>query len=415
MVEVVKGEGIFNRMGRWPSLAGVVLCGCLGGLVLLAVRVLPPRPYCPDILIALALGALVVNTPLRHLLGSASAADLRDRSRYAPGLKFVGRAVLRFAVVLMGLKIQARFFGTSEVLVMFAAIAVAMPVTFFFVHALAVPLRVPRTLADLIATGTMICGASAVNAMAPVVGAKREEQGIALGTVFLFSVVALLVFRPIAALLHVPLLQAGLWSGLAVNDLSSAVAVGAQMGPGGAEIAAASKSARVVLLAPLLILFAFVRRHSIETGDVRRHARANLPGFVARFVALALVRAAGDRLFGHAWLWQRVIDVDGFLVSVSMMAVAVGIGLHLAVRGLLDAGPRALLLGSAGATSMAALSLGLVMMGERGGVLGELLMGAVAVSAAYVAFRAAALARRAPDPVPVPAPPSAEPAPASAR
>ena len=63
----------------------------------------------------------MVNTPLLRLLGTASALDLRERSPFAPGLKFVGRAVLRFAVVLMGLKIQARFFGVSEVLVMFAS------------------------------------------------------------------------------------------------------------------------------------------------------------------------------------------------------------------------------------------------------------------------------------------------------
>jgi uncharacterized integral membrane protein (TIGR00698 family) len=412
--QVDERTGTWSRVGRWPAWPGLLLCGALGVAVLIAMRLLPPRPYCPDVLIALAVGALVVNTPLRRLLSDGGAADLRDRSRYAPGLKFVGRTVLRFAVVLMGLKIQARFFGMSEVLVMFCAIAAAMPVTFFFVHAMAVPLRVPRTLADLIAAGTMICGASAVNAMAPVVGAKKEEQGIALGTVFLFSVIALLLFRPIAVLLEIPVLDAGLWSGLAVNDLSSAVAVGAQMGPGGAEMAAASKSARVVLLAPLLVLFSVMRCHTTgarERGsELRRHALANLPGFVAGFVALAVLRAAGDHLFAGVSPWTRAIDLDRLLVDLSMMTVAVGIGFHLSVRGLLAAGSRALLLGCVGASSMAALSLGLVVVGKRSSLQGELLLGAVAVAAAYAAFRASALARRAP--VDAPLPTSLGPAPA---
>jgi len=41
-------------------------------------------------------------------------------------------------------------------------------------------------MADLVAGGTMICGASAVNAVAPIAGARREEQGIAIATVFLW-------------------------------------------------------------------------------------------------------------------------------------------------------------------------------------------------------------------------------------
>jgi len=377
----------------------VLLCAVLGGASIGIVRLLPSRPFLPDVLIALACGALVVNTRLRRLLGAGSAADLRDRSRYAPGLKFVGRAVLRFAVVLMGLKIQARFFGVSEVVVMFCAIAVAMPTTFFMTHAMAVPLRVPRSLADLIASGTMICGASAVNAMAPVVGAQKEEQGIALGTVFLFSVIALVVFRPVAAALGIPALEAGLWSGLSVNDLSSAVAVGAQMGPGGAEMAAASKSARVVLLAPLLIVFALLRRSGGPAPDVRKHALQQLPAFVAGFVALAVARAVGDHLFGAAAAWRAVLIADRALVDVTMMTVAAGIGLHLGLRGLLTAGPRALVLGAVGASSMAALTLSLVLLGKRGGATPELIFGGLALSVAYFAFRAATAAAPAPAPV----------------
>lgn len=388
--------GAFHRLARSPALPGLLLCAALGGLALVLVRLLPTRAVMPDVLIALALGALVVNTPLRRLLGSASATALRDTSRFAPGLKFVGRTVLRLAVVLMGLKIQARFFGMSEALVMFCAIAAALPTTFFLTHAVAVPLRVPRSLADLIAAGTMICGASAVNAMAPVVGAKKEEQGIALGTVFLFSVGALVIFHPVADALGVAPPDAGLWSGLAVNDLSSAVAVGAQMGPGGAEMAAASKSARVVLLAPLLIVFALLRSEKGASADVRRHALQQLPAFVAGFVALAVARAVGDQLFGRAAPWLAVIAVDSLLVDVAMMTVAAGIGLHLGVRGLVSAGSRALLLGAVGASSMAALTLGLVLTGKHAGPFLEMVLGAMVVTLAYSAFRAATGTARAP-------------------
>src|SRR3989442_1655996 len=82
--------------------------------------------------------------------------------------------------------------------------------------------------------------------------ARRDEQGVATAAVFLFSVVALLAFHPIAQAIGLDSVHAGLWSGLAVNDLSSAIAVGTQMGGDGGVMAAASKSARVLMLAPML-------------------------------------------------------------------------------------------------------------------------------------------------------------------
>jgi uncharacterized integral membrane protein (TIGR00698 family) len=364
-------------------MPGFMLCAVLAGIALTGARALPSHPLVPDVLLALFCGALVANTPLKRLLGREP-----EKGCYEPGLRFVGRNVLRIAVVLMGLKIQARFFELNDVFVVFCAIAVAMPTTFFLTHTVAIYLKVSRRLTDVIAAGTMICGASAVNAIAPVVGVTRQEQGIALGTVFMFSVVALLLFHPIAAALGMPTVEAGLWGGLAVNDLSSAVAVGAQMGPGGAEIAAASKSARIVLLAPLLVAFSIGRRAKSSTPGLRRPAFEHLPVFVAGFVALAVARALGDRFFAAAPLWSGVLATDRVLVDVAMMMVSAGIGLHLEIRGLLAVGARALLLGLVAACSMAALTLELVMLGRQGGVLSEMPWGAVVVAGSYIAYRA---------------------------
>jgi aminobenzoyl-glutamate transport protein len=63
----------------------------------------------------------------------------------------------------------------------------------------------------------------------------------------------MLSFRTIAFGLGLDPSFAGLWSGLAVNDLASAIAVGAQMGGAGGVMAAAAKSSRILLLAPVLV------------------------------------------------------------------------------------------------------------------------------------------------------------------
>ncbi|HEY6475261.1 MAG TPA: putative sulfate exporter family transporter, partial [Polyangia bacterium] len=163
--------------------------------------------------------------------------------------------------------------------------------------------------------------------------------------------------------------QGGIWSGLAVNDLASAVALGAQMGPGGAEMAAVSKSARVLMLAPVLILFSLWRSDrsaARRPGDVRRTVAGHLPGFVLGFLALALARAAGDRLFGSLPAWRTTLAFDRQIVAFATVTVSAGIGLHLEVKGLFSAGARAVVLGAVASATMSGLTLALVILADRG-------------------------------------------------
>jgi uncharacterized integral membrane protein (TIGR00698 family) len=367
--------------------AGVALTLLLGAGALVVVRVLPQRPYLSPILVALFFGGLVVNSPMGRAFG------LREEDAasnvFLPGLNFVGKTLLRFAVVLMGLRIEAHFFGATQLLTIAVSLAASIPATFFLTHALAIPLRVPRSLADLVAAGTMICGASAVNAVAPVIGAKREDQAIALGTVFLFSAVALVSFRSVAAAVGLAPHDAGIWGGLAVNDLASAVAVGAQMGPGGAEMAAASKSLRILMLAPLLVGFGLARRPPSARGELRRTAVKHVPPFVIGFMLMAAARAGADAAFGDAAAWRLALGVDKVVVELVMAMVAASIGLNLRLEGLLGAGARAVVLGAVAASAMAGLSLGLVYLGARGLTVPLGVTAGAALAVTYAAFRAA--------------------------
>ena len=316
---------------RRAEVAGIAFAAALGAVAVALSRALPPSPLVSDVLLALVLGAVVTNVPLlRRAVGLAPPSNADpDADRYAPGLRFTGNWILRAAIVLMGFKLQTKFFGASELLLMALVSAASVPSAFFVAHAVAAPLRVRRPLADLLAAGTMICGASAVNAVAPVVGARREEQGVAIGAVFLFSVVALVAFHPIAVALGLAPAHAGLWSGLAVNDLSSAVAVGQQMGEAGGTMAAASKSARIVLLAPIMLAFALMRMRAAPGADVGKRAAEQLPGFLLGYVALAVARALADRWAGGSPSLAALADADRLVVDLLMAAVTASIGLRL--------------------------------------------------------------------------------------
>ena len=376
------------------DLPGVALALGIGAFSVLAVRVLPSSPLLSDVLIALFLGALVLNTPLAQLvrLGPRSSKTKeREPDVYASGLRFTGKWLLRLSIVLMGLKVQTSFFGKAEIQAIFIVASASVPSVFFVAHLLGIALRVRRPLVDLVAGGTMICGASAVNAIAPACGAHREEQGVAIAVTFLFSVTAMLSFRSIAFAIGLDPSFAGLWSGLAVNDLSSAVAVGAQMGESGGVMAAAAKSARILLLAPVLVAIALARRDARPSGakssQLTKSIIDALPGFIVGYVVLAIVRATGDRIIDEVAAWKSLIAVNRFILDVLMAAVAAGIGLHLSLRTIVQSSARAVGVGAGASVWMAALTVTMLSLLSRGHMGTAVAVGAVALVTTFALYR----------------------------
>ena len=390
-----------------PDAPGLVLAFAIGIIAVGLARALPPSPFVSDVMIALLFGAIVVNTPLARLLGMGAVGKERQPDRYAAGLRFIGKWVLRLAIILMGMKVQTSFFGRDELTMIFGVAAASLPSAFFVAHVIGVMLGVRRPLVDLLAGGTMICGASAVNAIAPVVGAHRDEQGVAIAVMFLFSVVAMISFRAIAVLVGLDPAHAGVWSGLAVNDLSSAIAVGTQMGGDGGiggVMAAASKSARILLLAPVLVALALARRQAprqTSGGDKKSLAAKEglgariveaLPGFLLGYVGLAVVRAFGDRTFGGmggSAAWHAVLGADRLAVDLLMAAVSAGIGLHLSLRSILGSSARAVAVGGGASAWTALLTVAMIVAVSRGAPAVAAGIGIAAVVATFFAYRAA--------------------------
>src|SRR5690606_29460731 len=55
-------------------------------------------------------------------------------------------------------------------------------------------LGIPSKLKILIGAGTAICGGSAIAAVTPIIKADEHETAFAISTIFLFNLVAVLVF-----------------------------------------------------------------------------------------------------------------------------------------------------------------------------------------------------------------------------
>ena len=342
----------------------------------------PGSPWVSPIVVAIGLGVLVLNSPVADWVGLKVDSG-REGDAYERGLRYTGKWVLRLAIVLMGLKASTDLIEPQLLARVLLVLVVTLPTTFFVAHATAGVLKLRREMADLVAIGTMICGASAINALAPTVFARRRDQGLAVTTIFLFSVVALMLLLPVGTALGLDTESAGLWAGLAVNDLSSSVAVGGQFGEDESVMAAMAKTIRIVLLGPLLLVFSQLRRRAPAEDSVRLRLTAHFPLFVVGYLLLFGVRALGDRMFAATGpaggMWAALLEVNDGVVSLAIAAVCASIGLQIHFRTLVDVGWRVAVTAGAAWVTIAGLSLGLLTAEAQGATVVSVTGGLVAL------------------------------------
>jgi uncharacterized integral membrane protein (TIGR00698 family) len=307
---------------RWrPLLPGL---GFAVGLALVALAIEAAqrgafgRPWVESIVLALLLGVVVRN----------SALDLRP---FEKGAAYAGKQVLELAVVLLGAGIVAGDLvaaGPGLAAAIVLGVAAALAVGFVGGRMLGLGWR----LALLVATGNAICGNSAIAAVAPVIGAKKEEvaSAIALTAVLgLVVVLALPALIPIFGLSHY---QYGVLAGMSVYAVPQVVAAAFPVSDLSGEVATMTKLARVMLLGPLVLLVGLLM--ALVAGKAGR-AKGGLgtfvPWFVVGFVALGALRSLGllpDPLAGalrEAGKWLTVVAMAGLGMGVKLAAIrAVG-------------------------------------------------------------------------------------------
>jgi uncharacterized integral membrane protein (TIGR00698 family) len=153
-------------------------------------------------------------------------------------------------------------------------------------------LRMQRTPAFLISTGTAICGGSAIVAVGPITGASDEQMAVSLGTVFVLNAVALLTFPAIGAALHLTQTQFGLWAALAIHDTSSVVGAAARYGAVALAVGTTVKLARALWIVPMSIATALIKQ---------ARAKIQWPWFIALFCLAAMCNTyllAGAATYG---------------------------------------------------------------------------------------------------------------------
>lgn len=137
-------------------------------------------------------------------------------------------------------------------------------------------LKVQEKTSYLIASGTAICGGSAIAAIAPVVDAKEEEISVSLAVVFILNAIALFIFPIVGKYLELSQNQFGIWAALAIHDTSSVVGASKQFGEKSLEIATTIKLTRALWIVPVVITSAYIFR--------KKDTKIQFPYFILYFL-----------------------------------------------------------------------------------------------------------------------------------
>jgi uncharacterized integral membrane protein (TIGR00698 family) len=266
----------------------------------------------PATLVCLALPLLIyIGNPAIALLTGAAIVLVFDRTPF-PAAGNWGKYALQAAIVLLGLKLNP-----GQLLQISADYSLI--VSAYVLITLALGLLAGRLLGNerkssqLLASGTAICGGTAIASLSPVIRARPDQTAVALSLVFLLNAIALFVFPLIGEALGLTQHQFGVWAALAIHDTSSVMATSSIYGEEAATVATTVKLGRTLWLIPVILVF------SIMEGADR--ARLRVPGFIIGF----MLAAAVSPLFTGTQVIPVAAMLSKALLSVALLCIGMEI------------------------------------------------------------------------------------------
>jgi len=328
----VTPPAVVARPSPWPGvgLALGAACVALVGQQLL--------PAVSPLLVAIVLGMALTN------LWSIPTT-------FAPGMKIAAQRFLRLGIVVLGLQLalgDILALGPRMIVVVLLIVSLGIGGTLVVGRALGVP-PMQRLL---IACGFSICGAAAVAAVDGAVEAGEEDTASAIGLVVVFGTAMIGIAPGVLGLLHLTNHQEGLIAGGAIHEVAQVVAAGGIIGGGALATAVVVKLARVLMLAPVILVIGLVRRRGATPVEGKRPPL--VPLFVVGFLAAALART-------FLPLGPHLLDASTLLQTVLLSAAMFALGCGVRVSVLKKLGGRPVVLG--------AISTALVFLIATTGVL----------------------------------------------
>jgi len=312
------------------------------------------------------------------LLGLIVSNIVQLPALFKPGLTFAVKKVLRFGIILLGIRLSifdVFKLGALGIPIVIVCIAGALVITTFINRWL----KLPERLGTLIAVGTSICGVSAIVATGPAIDAEDEEVAYAVAVITIFGLVATLAYPYLAhAIFAGDPIKAGLFLGTAIHDTSQVTGAAIIFSdifsqPLGLQVAVVTKLVRNVFMAAVIPFMAFyyTRKSSGDGAGKKISITKLLPLFVVGFLIMAILRSIGDaginagaNAFGiwNADTWGAIHSfIKTWAVNFLVIALA-GVGLSTRFSAFKGLGIKPFLVGLGAALIVGVVSFGAISL-----------------------------------------------------
>lgn len=328
-----------------------------------------------DGLVSFILVAIVLGMIIRNTVGL--------REVFEPGVAFTLKKVLRLGIILLGIRLS--LLDVLEIGAFGIPIVLGAVLTGLFVATAATRwLNLSDRLGTLIAIGTGICGATAIVATAPGIGAKDEEVAYAVANITIFGIAAMFLYPFLGDFIFGgDVVKVGLFMGTSIHETAQVAGAGLiydqsfdiTSSPSGADVAVVAKLVRNVLMVVAIpaITYLYARRRDAADGGAARGTslRQLVPVFILGFLFTAGLRSLGDAsvdsggqafgLFG-AEMWGDITHGIKTWAEYTLATAMAGVGLGTSISQLKGLGFKPFVVGIAAALAVGIASVGLVSL-----------------------------------------------------
>jgi uncharacterized integral membrane protein (TIGR00698 family) len=291
---------------------------------------------------------------------------VRLPDRLMPGTNFCAADFLRGVIAALGIVTSALIWLQVGIGVVDALVVVFF--SYFFALQFGRKLGISDKLSTLIGVGTSICGASAIAATGPAIGAKEEEMGLALACITLFGLLAMFAYpflysyTAVGKWLESNLNAYSIWSGSGVHETAQVIAAAGALDPRAIGPALLVKSIRIFMIGPMILLATYILSRTEKREIGRPTSRVIVPIYGIVFIANSLFCAFLDayasqvKSLGLDWPLVKAV-LSGTIIPFLLATAFAGVGSKVRLGSIARLGARPLVVGAATASVAGLLAL----------------------------------------------------------
>lgn len=293
---------------------------------------------------------------------------------FSSGIKFTSKKILQWAVIILGFSLNLGNIakvGSQSLPVIVSTISVSLITAYFMMKLL----KIDAKISTLIGVGSSICGGSAIAATAPVIEADDEEVAQSISVIFLFNVLAAIIFPIFGHAIGLGSEGFAIFAGTAVNDTSSVTAAASTAEGAGLygvegilSTAVIVKLTRTLAIIPITLALAGYRMYKAKKAGGASNTfdfKKVFPWFILFFIAASVITTivgvlpdSGFKTFYETDFihWMKLLAK--FFIAMAMCAI----GLNTNLIKLIKKGGKPILMGFVCWAAITAVSLGVQLL-----------------------------------------------------